>query len=148
MVRHHEHEHDPWVDGPPPAEPVTIVEYDPDWPNRFVRLASEVVAVLGVTVMDIDHIGSTSVPGLAAKDVIDISMTVPNPENENTYVPPLRTIGYGLTVREPSWHEHRCLRLDRPRVNLHVFGPDCPEFIRQRMFRDWLISHADDRVRY
>ena len=55
---------------------------------------------------------------------------------------------YVLTVREPSWHEHRCLRLVNPRANLHVFGPDCPETIRHRMFRDWLRTHPEDRQRY
>ncbi len=150
IVRHHQPDpdHDPWVDGPPPVEPVTIVAYDPDWPNRYERSASDVLAALGSTVMDIDHIGSTSVPGLAAKNVIDISMTVRNSADEDAYVPPLRAIGYVLTVREPSWHEHRCLRLDHPRVNLHVFGPDCPEVIRQRMFRDWLTCNPEDRALY
>lgn len=109
IVRHHQHDpdHTPWVDGPPPAEPVTIVGYDPGWPNRFERSASGVLSAPGPTVMDIDHIASTSVPGLAAKNVIDISMTVRNPADEEAYVPALRSIGYVLAVREPSWHEHR-----------------------------------------
>jgi GrpB-like predicted nucleotidyltransferase (UPF0157 family) len=62
--------------------------------------------------------------------------------------PRLARIGYLLTVREPSWHEHRCLRRSEPRVNLHVFGPDCPEIIRHRMFRDWMRAHPEDRARY
>ena len=53
-------------------------------------------------------------------------------------MPALEALGYELRVREPSWHQHRCLQLASPRVNLHVFGPDCPEAIRHRMFRDWL----------
>ena len=53
-----------------------------------------------------------------------------------------------LVVREPWWHEHRCLRLSNPRSNLHVFGPDCPEVVRHRMFRDWLALHHDDRELY
>ncbi|MGY2063390.1 GrpB family protein, partial [Nocardia gipuzkoensis] len=73
---------------------------------------------------------------------------VADPTDEGRYVPALATLGYVLTVREPSFHEHRCLRLDRPRVNLHVFGPDSPESIRHRMFRDWLREHAEDRARY
>ncbi len=83
-VRHHQHTpgHTPRVDGPPAAEPVTIVGYDPDWPNRFALSASQVLFALGPTVMDVDHFGSTSVPGLAAKNVIDISMSVRNPADE------------------------------------------------------------------
>ncbi|WP_433208944.1 GrpB family protein [Nocardia sp. CA-107356] len=99
-------------------------------------------------VLDIEHIGSTSVPGLAAKDVIDIALTVADPREETSYVPPLEGLGYHLTVREPSFHGHRCLRLAVPRVNLHVFAPDCPETIRLRMFRDWLRTHPDDRAVY
>jgi hypothetical protein len=80
--------------------------------------------------------------------IIDIDLTVADPRDEDRYVPRLARIGYTLTVREPSWHEHRCLRLAEPRVNLHVFGPNCPEVIRHRMFRDWLRDHPEDRARY
>ena len=66
----------------------------------------------------------------------------------SAYVPLLAGIGYTLLAREPSWHEHRFLRLADPRVNLHVFGPDSPELIRHRMFRDWLRTHPEDRARY
>jgi GrpB-like predicted nucleotidyltransferase (UPF0157 family) len=99
-------------------------------------------------VLDLEHVGSTSVPGLAAKDVIDIDLTVADPAAEESYLPPLERLGYVLTIREPGWHEHRALRLTVPRANLHVFGPDCPEVIRHRMFRDWLMTHPDDLARY
>jgi GrpB-like predicted nucleotidyltransferase (UPF0157 family) len=150
ITRHHDADpdEDPWVLGPPPAETVQLVPYDPDWPRRFDDLSAAVRATLGDTALDIEHVGSTSVPGLAAKDVIDIDLTVADPRAEDRYVPALERIGYVLIIREPSWHEHRCLRLAEPRVNLHVFGPDCPETIRHRMFRDWLRTHPDDRIRY
>lgn len=138
----------PWVIGPPAPEPVTIVPYNPRWPDRYTTLATRIRQALGPTVLDIDHVGSTSVPGLAAKDVIDMDLTVPDPRDEPTYIPALKELGYVHTVREPSFHEHRCLRLSEPRVNLHVFGPDCPETIRHRMFRDWLRTHPDDRTLY
>jgi GrpB-like predicted nucleotidyltransferase (UPF0157 family) len=136
------------VNGPPPPETVEIVAYQPEWPSRFRAVAAEIRAALGQTVIDIEHVGSTSVEGLAAKDVIDIDLTVADPRDEARYVPALARIGYLLTVRQPSWHEHRCLRLAEPRVNLHVFGSDCPEAIRQRMFRDWLRAHPEDRALY
>ncbi|QWF84800.1 GrpB family protein [Amycolatopsis sp. CA-230715] len=138
----------PWVNGPPPPETVSIVAYRPEWPRRYQAVAEEIRAALGSAVVDIEHVGSTSVEGLAAKDVIDIDLTVADPRDEERYVPPLTWIGYLLTVREPSWHEHRCLRLAEPRVNLHVFGPDCAEAIRHRMFRDWLRAHPEDRAQY
>lgn len=138
----------PWVTEPPASEIVEIVPYDPEWPRRYRVLVEALRMALGDTALDIEHVGSTSVAGLAAKDVIDIDLTVADPRDEDRYLPPLEDLGYYLTVREPSWHEHRCLRLADPRVNLHVFGPDCPEVIRHRMFRDWLNTHPADRALY
>jgi GrpB-like predicted nucleotidyltransferase (UPF0157 family) len=127
---------------------VTLVAYDPSWPDRYATLAGGILAALGDVVLDIDHVGSTAVPGLAAKDVIDIVLTVADPREEGTYIPALEAIGWRHVVREPWWHEHRSLSRSEPRANLHVFGPDCPETIRLRMFRDWLRSDPDDRRRY
>ncbi|GAA1988540.1 GrpB family protein [Amycolatopsis minnesotensis] len=150
ITRHHDPDpaESPWVNGPPPPETIAIVGYDPEWPRRYRAAATGIRAALGTAVVDIEHFGSTAVEGLAAKDVIDIDLTVADPRDEERYVPPLTRIGYVLTVREPSWHEHRCLRLAEPRVNLHVFGPECPELVRHRMFRDWLRAHPEDRARY
>jgi GrpB-like predicted nucleotidyltransferase (UPF0157 family) len=150
IIRHHDPDpnENPWVAGRPTPEAVAIVPYDPDWPRRYDQLAADVRAALGDAVLDLDHVGSTSVAGLAAKDVIDIDLTVADPRDEDAYVPDLAGIGYVLTIREPTWHQHRCLHLDDPRVNLHVFGPDCPETVRHRMFRDWLRAHPQDRARY
>jgi GrpB-like predicted nucleotidyltransferase (UPF0157 family) len=150
ITRHTDSDPDenPWVVPPPPAELLAIVPYNPQWPHRYKELAERIQLALGDAVLEVEHIGSTSVPGLAAKDVIDIDLTVIDPRDEDAYVPALEKIGYYLTVREPSFHEHRCLRLADPRVNLHVFGPDCPEAIRHRMFRDWLSTHPEDRERY
>jgi GrpB-like predicted nucleotidyltransferase (UPF0157 family) len=150
ITHHHDPDPDenPWVHGPPAPVTVALVAYDPSWPDRYATLAGEVRAALGDVVLDIDHVGSTAVPGLAAKDVIDIDLTVADPRDEATYIPTLEAIGWRHVVREPSWHEHRCLSRSTPHANLHVFGPDCPETIRHRMFRDWLRSHPDDRRLY
>ncbi|MBP2336794.1 GrpB-like predicted nucleotidyltransferase (UPF0157 family) [Saccharothrix coeruleofusca] len=150
ITRHHDADpsESPWVNGPPGPETVTIVPYDPEWPRRYRALSARIRAALGEAALDVEHIGSTSVEGLAAKDVIDIDLTVADPRDERSYVPALERLGYFLVIREPSFHQHRCLRLAEPRVNLHVFGPDCPEAIRHRMFRDWLRAHPDDRARY
>lgn len=139
---------DPWVGGRPEEEPVEIVAYDPNWPQRFETQAARIRTALGAAVIDIDHVGSTAVAGLAAKDVVDINLTIADPRAEETYVPLLEPLGYTHIIREPSWHEHRMLRSADPRVNLHVFGPDCPEVVRHRMFRDWLRTHPDDRALY
>jgi GrpB-like predicted nucleotidyltransferase (UPF0157 family) len=150
ITQHHDPDpsENPWVVAPPPAEPVTITAYNPEWPGRYQALSVAIREALGDAVLSIEHVGSTSVEGLAAKDVIDISLAVADPRDEAAYVPPLERLGYVLTIREPSFHEHRCLRLAEPRTNLHVFAPDCPETIRQCMFRDWLRTHPEDRARY
>lgn len=150
ITRHHDSDpsENPWVNGPPAPETVVLVPYDPDWPRRYQALSAEIRAALDAAVLAVEHVGSTSVEGLAAKDVIDINLTVADPGDESAYVPALERLGYLLTVREPSFHEHRCLRLADPRVNLHVYGPDCPETIRTRMFRDWLRANPEDRALY
>lgn len=139
---------DPWVGGPPAPEVVQILPYDPQWPSRYGRLVADIRAALGSRVLGLEHVGSTSVEGLATKDVIDIDLTVADSRDEDAYIPALENIGYVLTIREPSFHEHRALRLGNPRVNLHVFGPYSSETIRHRMFRDWLRAHPDDRALY
>ena len=98
--------------------------------------------------LQLEHVGSTSVPGLAAKPVIDIDLTVADPDREPDYVPALETIGFRLMIREPWWHGHRMLRAEEPPCNLHVFGFDSPELIRHRIFRDWLRGNPGDRDRY
>jgi GrpB-like predicted nucleotidyltransferase (UPF0157 family) len=150
ITRHRDPDPDenPWVNGPPPPEVIEIVPYNPNWPTRYRALSVAIRAALRDGALEIEHVGSTSVEDLAAKDVVDIDLTVADPRDENSYLPALEAMGYTLTVREPSFHEHRCLRLDNPRVNLHVFGPDCPETIRHRMFREWLRAHPDDRELY
>lgn len=139
---------DPWVRGKPAPEPVAVVPYDPDWPVRYGQLETQVREALGPAALAVEHMGSTAVPGLPAKPVIDIDLTVADPAQEEAYVPALEAAGYLLILREPSWHQHRLLQLASPRVNLHVFGLDCPENIRHRMFRDWLRQHDADRDLY
>ena len=91
--------------------------------------------------------GSTAVPGLAAKPVIDIDLTVADPGREQDYVPALEAIGFLLVIREPWRYGHRALQADEPRCNLHVFGFDSPEPVRHRIFRDWLRA-SPERDRY
>ena len=150
ITKHYDSKPDenPWVHGRPPVENIEVVQYNHNWPDIFHNLERVVRAALGDTALSIEHVGSTAVPGLAAKPVVDIDLTVADPADEPLYVPQLKALGYDLYIREPSWHEHRCFRLATPRVNLHVFGPDCPEVIRHVMFREWLKSHPDDLKLY
>ncbi len=138
-----------YVGGPPASTgPIVIAEYDPSWPAVFTREEKRIRTVLGATVISVTHVGSTSVPGLAAKPIVDIDLIVASSADEDSYLPALTAAGYELRVREPNWHEHRMFRGAEPPVNLHVFSPGSPETVRHIVFRDWLRTHPDDRDRY
>ena len=137
-----------WVGVDPPPRPIEVVEPDPAWPAQFGVLATRIRGALGGRALAIEHVGSTSVPGLAAKPIIDIDLTVADPGDEPSYLPDLETAGFRVRMREPCWHQHRLVVADDPRANVHVFGTGSPEVIHHRMFRDWLIEHPDDRERY
>jgi GrpB-like predicted nucleotidyltransferase (UPF0157 family) len=128
--------------------PVTLADYDPAWPGLFEREERRIRTALGSTVVLIEHTGSTSVPGLAAKPIIDITLIVPNSGDEAAYVPPLEAVGYVLRIREPHWHEHRVLKGPDTDVNLHVFSSGSVELERMVGFRDWLRTHDEDRSLY
>jgi GrpB-like predicted nucleotidyltransferase (UPF0157 family) len=128
--------------------PIRIVDYDPSWPALFARAAAQVAEVLGARAIRIEHVGSTSVPGLAAKPIVDIDLIVADPDDEDGYLPALVDAGWIHTIREPWWYRHRMLQHDSPRVNLHVWGPDSPESWRHLILRDHLRRDADDRARY
>ncbi|ATU73003.1 UPF0157 protein [Gluconacetobacter sp. SXCC-1] len=138
----------PWVRGKPPQEAITIQPWSPQWAEQFATARDAIRTALGDRALAVAHVGSTAVPMLAAKPVIDIDCIVADPEREDTYIPQLAALGYWLSVRERGWYGHRMLRHDMPRLNLHVFGPACPEHARHILFRDWLRTHPDDRERY
>jgi GrpB-like predicted nucleotidyltransferase (UPF0157 family) len=138
----------PWVAGQGPMTELRLVATDSSWPERYRMLAAEIAEALGDSALRLEHVGSTSVPGLLAKPVIDIDLTVADSREEQTYVPALERRGFVLVIREPWWYQHRCLRRDDPACNLHVFSPGCVEAERHRIFRDWLRSHPEDCSRY
>jgi GrpB-like predicted nucleotidyltransferase (UPF0157 family) len=127
---------------------VNLVEHDPTWAQQYAELADVVRSALGERVLLLEHCGSTSVPGLAAKPVIDMLLLVADPADEAAYVPDLEAAGFPFRLREPDWHEHRLFRRDAPRVNLHVFGVGSPEAERMLLFRDRLRAHPDERDAY
>ena len=127
---------------------IQIVDYDSEWPRLFEREAKRVQDTLGNRVLLIEHVGSTSVPGLAAKPKIDVLLVVADSADEQAYVPALEAAAYVLRIREPDWYEHRMLKGPDTDINLHVFSSGCPEIDRMLHFRDWLRSHAADRRLY
>jgi GrpB-like predicted nucleotidyltransferase (UPF0157 family) len=128
--------------------PVVIVPYDPAWAIRFAHEAEKIASALGPVALGIEHIGSTSVPGLPAKPIVDILVMVHGPENEERYVPPLVAAGYELRVREPEFNEHRMLRTPTRDVHVHMFAPDAPNVLEYRLLREWLKQSPDDRTLY
>lgn len=132
----------------PLVGPIKIVDYDPEWPRIFEREARRVRDVLGDRVLSLEHIGSTSVPGLAAKPKIDMQLVVANSADEPAYVPALLDAGYVLQVREPDWYEHRMFKGPGADINLHVYSQGCPEVERVLLFRNWLRGNPSDRQLY
>src|SRR5512135_1441581 len=120
------------------AGPIELAEYDSGWPRIYRRHAARVVRTLGRRAMRIEHVGSTAVPGLSAKPIIDIALVVADSAHEARYLPRLKRAGYRLRIREPDWFEHRMLGDDHGTVNLHVFSAGCEETERMIRFRDRL----------
>jgi GrpB-like predicted nucleotidyltransferase (UPF0157 family) len=132
----------------PLSAKVSIVDYDPHWPELFRREADRIRAALGGRARQVEHAGSTAVPGLPAKPVIDIVLVVDNSADEAAYVPALEAAGYVLRIREADWYQHRMFKGPDTDINLHVFSAGCPEIRRMLRFRDWLREHSEDRDRY
>lgn len=128
---------------------IEIVDYDTDWPKKFEAHALVIAdALRAVSTLRIEHIGSTSVPGLAAKPIIDILVVVPDSADESAYLHQLEAAGYVLRVREPDWNEHRMFRTHEKDVHIHIYSAGCPEIQRNLTFRNHLRRNIDDRRRY
>lgn len=127
---------------------IQLVDYDPRWPEWFAREAARIRAALGGKALRIEHCGSTSVPGLAAKPVIDVVLEVADSRDEAAYAPALEAAGYVLRIREPKWHQHRMFKGPDTDMHLHVFPANCREIERMLRFRDWLRRHPEDRDLY
>ena len=127
---------------------IELAEYDPEWPRLYEREAERIGRALGARMLRIEHVGSTSVPGLAAKPLIDIVLVVADTTDEAEYVPPLEAAGYVLRIREPDWFEHRLFKGPDTNVNVHTFSEGCEEVDRMVGFRDWLRAHDEDRDLY
>jgi GrpB-like predicted nucleotidyltransferase (UPF0157 family) len=131
------------VDGP-----VYLADYDPAWPVRYEREAARVRDLLGDRVRVLEHVGSTSVPGLPAKPIIDMLLAVADSADEPAYVPSMEDGGYVVRIREPDLHEHRVFKGPDTDVNLHAFSDGSSEIARMLAFRDRLRTHEDERERY
>jgi GrpB-like predicted nucleotidyltransferase (UPF0157 family) len=132
----------------PHNAPITLTDYDSEWPRLFAREADRIRAALGDAALRIEHVGSTSVPGLVAKPIIDIVLVVADSTNEASYLPALEAAGYVLRIREPDWFEHRLFKGPDTSVNMHVFSAGSTEIDRMLSFRDRLRGNTEDRDHY
>jgi GrpB-like predicted nucleotidyltransferase (UPF0157 family) len=128
-------------------EPVTVVVQDPDpeWPARFAVVRTRVRDALGDRALGIEHIGSTADPGLAAKPIVDVLVTVADVADEPAYAPALEAAGFPQRVREPG---HRMFRTPGRDVHVHVYEPGAPAVTDHLDLRDWLRRSAQDRALY
>jgi GrpB-like predicted nucleotidyltransferase (UPF0157 family) len=127
---------------------IELCSYDESWPRLYEREAERVSAVLGDRVLRLEHVGSTSVPDLPAKPIIDMLLVVADSAREQAYVPPMEAAGYVLRIRVPDWYEHRLFKGPDTNINLHVFSARCIEIERMLGFRDHLRGNASDRALY
>jgi GrpB-like predicted nucleotidyltransferase (UPF0157 family) len=134
--------------GSPEAADIHLHEYDARWPERFRREAARIHRALGGRALRIEHIGSTAVPGLAAKPIVDILLVLDDPDDEESYLPALEAAGYVLRVREPKSDRHRMLRTPEKDVHVHVYPPESGEIERYLLLRDRLRTDAADRALY
>jgi GrpB-like predicted nucleotidyltransferase (UPF0157 family) len=129
--------------------PIVLAPYDPTWPATFEQVARRIRAALGPGVLQLEHVGSTSVPELVAKPIIDVLLVVEDPADEDAYAALMEAAGFALRIREPDFWEHRLFRGTDPATNVHVFGPASgPEIERMLAFRDRLRTVPADRLEY
>jgi GrpB-like predicted nucleotidyltransferase (UPF0157 family) len=123
------------------SDPVRVVPHDPAWAGRFQAWRDRLAAGLGATAVRIEHVGSTSVPGLAAKPIVDIQVSVADMDQEDAYVPQCESAGLQLRSRD---REHRYFRppADRPRdVHVHVCAAGSHWERVHLLFRDYLRAN-------
>jgi GrpB-like predicted nucleotidyltransferase (UPF0157 family) len=127
---------------------VVVVDYDPAWPECYRRQEAKLWAALGRAALSVEHVGSTSVPGLAAKSIVDILLVVEDSGQEASYLPALEEAGYVLRVREPDLDEHRMFRTPEKDVHVHVYSAGSPEIGRYLLLREQMRKDEGDRELY
>lgn len=132
--------------------PIEVVPYDPRWPGLYELEKATLLPAFGETLCCIEHIGSTAVPGLAAKPVIDILAGVRSILEAPNFIPNLQALGYKyIPQHEAVFPQRRYLHKivnGRHTHHLHVVEPDSDFFKVQILFRDYLRHHPEDATRY
>ena len=131
--------------GGPEKRAIVIEAYSSVWPELFEEHRRRITEALGAGACRVDQIGSTAVAGLAAKPIIDVQVSVPDVEDESSYLARLEAAGYRLRVREMG---HRMLRTPELDVHIHVCDSGSDWERRHLLLRDWLRESAADRQAY
>lgn len=132
----------------PSTDPIDVVPYDPAWPDRFAEWRKKLADTIGPAAVRIEHIGSTAVPQLAAKPVIDVQIGVRDLDAEDAYVPQIAALGVALRAREPH---HRYFRPSGsiPRtIQIHVYRASSDDERIHLLFRDFMRASATEREAY
>jgi GrpB-like predicted nucleotidyltransferase (UPF0157 family) len=124
---------------------IEILEHDPAWSVRFAQLRGPLVEALAGVAVRVEHVGSTAVPGLAAKPIVDVQVAVEHPDREQDFGSALTALGYEIRVREPA---HRMFRTSVRDVHVHVWRADSDDERRHLLLRDWLRRTPADREHY
>lgn len=127
---------------------IQLNPYDEKWPALFEREKERILKILKDKALMIEHIGSTSVPGLMAKSIIDILLVVEDAGKEEDYMDDLCRHGYILRVREPDFENHHMFKGPDTDIHLHVFSKGSKEIEKYLLFRNYLRYHADVRKLY
>lgn len=121
---------------------IILADPDPRWPDQYERWRQRVTAALGSVARRVEHVGSTSVPGLRAKQIIDVQISVSDIHHEHRYVPQLETVGVQLRSRD-EFHRYFRPAATRPRdVHIHVCAAGGEWERDHLLFRDYLRTHA------
>jgi GrpB-like predicted nucleotidyltransferase (UPF0157 family) len=127
---------------------IVLAPYDPDWPARFAAARDEILSACAGLVIEVHHIGSTSIPGIAAKPIIDIMPVVRRFEHGATCVGGLRALGYEYRGEYGIAGRHYFVRGDPRSHQVHMYAADHREVERHLLFRDYLRTHPDERAAY
>jgi GrpB-like predicted nucleotidyltransferase (UPF0157 family) len=135
--------------GHPGRDPIEVVPYDPAWPAAYDRWRDTLAAALGPLAVRIEHIGSTAVPGLPAKPVVDVQVSVRDVDDD-AVTAAVESTGLSLGVAEPGhrFFRHRTEAGETRVVHVHVFAAESDDERRHLLFRDYLRAHAEHRDAY
>lgn len=127
---------------------IVLAPYDPSWPSQFAAARAEMLAACKGLMLDVHHVGSTSIAGTIAKPIIDMMPVLARHEDGLACIAPMAALGYVYRGERGIAGRHLFVRGDPRSHNVHAFARDHPEVERHLLFRDYLRAHPDERAAY